>query len=833
MPQKVRKIMEKYIPEKIEKKWQRFWEEKGYFEVDTRDSSRKFYALVMFPYPSGTLHVGHCRNYIIGDALVRYKKMQGFRVLSPMGWDAFGLPAENAAIKEGIHPWEWTRKNIQILKRQLHSLGAGYDWKREVTSCLPDYYRWTQWIFLKLFEKGLAYRKEAPVNWCPSCKTVLANEQVVDGKCERCGAEVIIKEMEQWFLKITNYAEELLKDLDLLPNWPEKVKVMQRNWIGKSEGVEIYFRLKDVQWEKGKILPVFTTRVDTIFGATYVVIAPRHPLLKEILKVVDEKKRKEIEEFLNRWRSTVKKAGEEMEKEGVFTGVYAINPVNDEEIPLWVGNYVLYEYGTGAIMAVPAHDQRDFEFAKRYSLPIRVVIQPEGETLDPSTMECAYEEPGIMVNSGEFSGLKSEEGKKKIALWMEKKGIGKRSVCYALRDWLVSRQRYWGAPIPVIYCEKCGIVPVPEKDLPVLLPENVEFLPTGESPLKFVPEFVNTTCPKCGGKAKRETDTLDTFVDSSWYYLRYVSLEKDKPFEPEVVNKWLPVDQYIGGVEHAILHLLYSRFITKFLRDIGWVNFPEPFQNLFTQGMVVKDGAKMSKSKGNVVSPDDLIEKYGADTLRTYILFMGPPEKDVEWDDRAIEGEWRFLNRYWRKAEEIREWEIEEGEIKIEKLSESGRKLFRRVHRAIKEVTQDMEDFRFNTAIAKLMELLNDIYALTPQDEEDRKVLKFAILNLTLLLHPFAPHVTEEVWERLGNKPSIMDQPWPKYDERYLAEEEITVVVQVNGKLRGKFTAPPDADQDFLKEKALSLPVVQKYTEGKEIKRIIVVRNRLVNVVTE
>ena len=822
--------MEKYTPSSIESKWQRFWEERGYFRVDTRKGERKFYALVMFPYPSGTLHVGHCRNYIIGDALVRYKKMKGFRVLSPMGWDAFGLPAENAAIKGGIHPWDWTRENIRTLKKQLHALGTGYDWSREITSCLPDYYRWTQWLFLKLYEKGLAYRKKAPVNWCPSCKTVLANEQVVGGSCERCGEEVIIKEMEQWFLRITHYAEELLRDLETLPSWPEKVKVMQRNWIGKSEGVEIYFPLA---WEKGKTLPVFTTRVDTIFGATYVVLAPRHPLVEIIKKKVGGEKAREIDSFLDRWVRRARRAEELVEKEGIFTGVYAINPVNGEKIPIWIGNYVLYEYGTGAIMAVPAHDERDFEFAKRFSLPIRVVIQPPGKRLSPEEMEEAYEGKGILVNSAQFNGLDSETAKEKIALWMEEKGIGKRKVYYTLRDWLVSRQRYWGAPIPIIYCSRCGTVPVPEEDLPVELPYEVEFTPTGESPLGKVPSFVQTECPCCGKPARRETDTLDTFVDSSWYYLRYVSPEKDKPFLPELVNMWLPVDQYIGGVEHAILHLLYSRFITKFLRDIGWVNFSEPFHNLFTQGMVIKDGAKMSKSKGNVVSPDELIARYGADTLRTYILFMGPPEKDVEWDDRAIEGGWRFLNRYWRLVDNLKDLLPPEENFREEKLSAGGKKLLQVIHKSIRDISEDMENFRFNTALARLMEFLNFLYSFQPVEEEDKRILRLALLRFTQLLHPFAPHITEEVWERLGEKPSLLDTSWPQAEERYLQEERVTVVVQVNGKLRGRFTAPPRSSSEYLQEKALSLPQVRKYLEGKNLRKVIVVKDRLVNLVVE
>ncbi len=824
--------MEKYSPAILEKKWQEFWERGKYFHVNTSEGKDKFYTLVMFPYPSGTLHVGHCRNYIIGDALTRYKKMRGFRVLSPMGWDAFGLPAENAAIKSGVHPLSWTRNNIKILKRQLSTLGTGYDWEREVTSCLPDYYKWTQWLFLRLYEKGLAYRKKAPVNWCLSCKTVLANEQVVEGKCERCGSEVVLKELEQWFFRITHYAKELLNDLDSLPNWPERVKIMQRNWIGESKGVEIYFKLA-TQNLKLKTLVVFTTRVDTIFGATYLVVSPQHPLVKEILNIAPEGKKKEIEAFIKEC-SRVKRPEEEVEKAGVFTGEWVTNPVNGEKIPVWIGNYVLYEYGTGAIMAVPAHDQRDFEFARKYGLPIRVVIDNPSSPLTAESLSAAYEEPGIMVNSARFNGMESEKAKEAIADWMEKEGIGKRSVQYALRDWLVSRQRYWGAPIPIIYCQKCGIVPVPESDLPVILPEKVEFTPTGESPLKYVKEFVETTCPRCSSKARRETDTLDTFVDSSWYYLRYINPHlEEKPFEPEEVNQWLPVDQYIGGVEHAILHLLYSRFITKVLRDLKWVNFSEPFQNLFTQGMVVKDGAKMSKSKGNVVSPDELIEKYGADTLRTYILFMGPPEKDVEWDDRAIEGEWRFLNRIWNKVISSLGLIPEEAEIAPDKCSPQGKSLFRFTHRVIKHITRQMEEFRFNTAIAQLMEFLNQIYSFQEKTDEDRKVLKFSLCTLLRLLHPFAPHITEELWQRMGNSPSVLDASWPAYEEEWTKEEETTVIVQVNGKVRGKFTASPATPEEELKEKALSLPQMAKYLTGKKIEKCIVVKNKLINLVVK
>ena len=692
--------MTAYSFDKIEKKWQKYWNDTKLFEVDVKSEKQKYYCLVMFPYPSGKLHVGHGRNYIIGDAVTRYKIMRGLNTLSPIGWDAFGLPAENAAIKEGLHPKASTLNNIDVMKYQLNQWGIGYDWSRELTSCLPDYYKWTQWIFLKLFEKGLAYKKKAAVNWCPSCNTVLANEQVVGGACERCETPVEEKDLEQWFFKITDYAQRLLDDIEKLEHWPERVKIMQKNWIGKSTGVEIHFPLEGSK----EFLSCYTTRVDTIFGATYMVLAPEHPMIEELTAEVDNKG--EINNFIKRLRAQSKqdRAAAEVEKEGIFTGRHVINPVNNRKIPLWIANYVLMEYGTGAVMAVPAHDQRDFEFAKKYSLPIEVVIDNPEEHLKVNEMERAYEDEGVLVNSGQFNGLGNIQAMEKIADWMQDTKIGKRSAHFKLRDWLISRQRYWGAPIPIIYCGKCGLVPVPEKDLPVLLPEAVEFKPYGQSPLAGVNEFVNVKCPKCKTLARRETDTMDTFVDSSWYYLRYLSPKDDKePFDSEIVNKWLPVDQYIGGIEHAILHLLYSRFITKVMCDLGYVNFEEPFENLFTQGMIIKDGAKMSKSKGNVVSPDDLIKKYGADTMRLYTLFIGPPEKDAEWNDRAVEGSYRFLSRLWRLIDAVKD------------IKEPGkeRSLERKTHQTIKKVTDDMEgDFKFNTAISAVMELVNDAYAI-------------------------------------------------------------------------------------------------------------------------
>jgi leucyl-tRNA synthetase len=820
-------MKEKSYPfDKIESKWQKYWEKKALFEVDIKDPKEKFYCLVMFPYPSAALHVGHGRNYIIGDVVARYKMMRGFNVLTPMGWDAFGLPAENAAIKDNIHPKKSTLNNIKTMKRQINSWGVFYDWSREVTSCLPDYYKWTQWIFLKLHEKGLAYRKKAFVNWCPSCNTVLANEQVIEGRCERCDSPVEQKNLEQWFFRITDYAERLLEDLNSLGEWPERVKIMQKNWIGRSEGVNIHFPIVDTD----KTLPCFTTRVDTIFGATYMVLAAEHPGLEDLIK--DAKNRKDILKFVGEVRneSLVKRAQADVEKKGMFTGRYVINPVNKRKIPLWIANYVLMEYGTGAVMAVPAHDERDFEFAKKYKLPIEVVIDSPKKPLDVKTMKEAYVDDGVMVNSGQFNGISNRQAMEKIADFMEKEEIGKRSVQYKLRDWLISRQRYWGAPIPMIYCDKCGIVPVPGKDLPVALPEDVKFKPHGESPLKESDKFVNTKCPTCKGKATREIDTMDTFVDSSWYYLRYISSKSEnKAFEKEDVDRWLPVDQYIGGVEHAILHLLYSRFITKVLHDMGFVGFNEPFKNLFTQGMIIKNGAKMSKSKGNVVSPDGLIKTYGADTVRLYTLFIGPPEKDAEWSDRGVEGAYRFLGRVWRMVghcEEARRSRGDEAPInRGEAISSNNDKmaLLRKTHQTIKKVTDDIEKgFHFNTAIASIMELVNEIYS--------KSAIKEAIEAVVLLLSPFVPHIAEELWEKLGNKSSVLTEKWPSYEKEFLSEDVITIPVQVNGRLRSKVEVPSGISEDELKEKALADEKIKKHI-GNLTPKLIVIPNRLVNIV--
>lgn len=841
----------------IEPKWQRSWASKRLFEVDLKDPRPKYYCLVMFPYPSASLHVGHGRNYILGDAVARYKMMRGLNVLSPMGFDAFGLPAENAALKNNIHPKTSTLQNIQNMKRQLGEWGSGYDWTREVISCLPDYYRWTQWIFLKLYERGLAYKKKAAVNWCPSCQTSLANEQVVEGKCERCEARVESKNLEQWFFKITAYAERLLEDLKLLEGWPERVRMMQKNWIGKSTGVEIDFpvvalRHPETRRAEGsrdpsqpmaaqddleEPLPCFTTRVDTIFGATYVVISPEHPRLPELLQEVPH--RKEVERAVNRMKAEDLTVRTQLEtaKEGIFTGRFVMNPMTQEKIPLWVANYVLMEYGTGIVMSVPAHDGRDFEFSRKYKLPFRTVIAPpnigarftapSGAINDAPT--GAYVDPGILVDSGVFTGVPSEAAKEKIADFMERNKTGRRKIHYRLRDWLISRQRYWGAPIPMVHCQKCGTVPVPERNLPVLLPENVRFKPTGVSPLQDHPEFQKVRCPRCHSPARREPDTMDTFVDSSWYFLRYISPHDEKrAFDTQAVNRWLPVDQYIGGVEHAILHLLYSRFINKVLYDLGLISFKEPFARLFTQGMIVKDGAKMSKSKGNVVSPDELIRKYGADTVRLYTLFMGPPEKDAEWQDQGVEGASRFLGRLWRIA--TREGSEKRGEREGKALGAG--EIRYELHRTIKKVTDDLEgDFHFNTAISACMEFLNCLYRFEPRTAEKKNLLKESLEILIKLLAPFVPHVAEELWSRFGHSETIFCTPWPGYDSRVLVRDEEEIVVQVSGRVRSRLKVSSQISEEEIKDLALQDPKVREWINGREVQKVIYVPHRLLNMV--
>jgi len=818
--------MKEYKPQEIEAKWQKVWAERKVFETPQYSDRPKYYSLVMFPYPSGTLHVGHVKNYVIGDIVARYKRMQGYNVLHPFGYDAFGLPAENAAIAHKIHPKKWTLDNIKIIRGQIKKLGISYDWNREVITCTEDYYKWTQWVFLKLYEAGLAYKKPGAVNWCPSCQTVLANEQVKEGKCERCGTTVTMKYLEQWYFKITDYAEKLLDGLDKLPGWPEHVKTMQRNWIGKSTGAEVDFPIDGMD----KTIRIFTTRPDTIYGVTFMAIAPESPLVSEL---VTSEQKAEVEDFLARvaLEDRFKRTSLEAKKEGVFLGRYAVNPLTGERIPIYVANYILYEYGTGAIMAVPGHDQRDFDFAKEYGIDIKQVVRPKDG--DWNVQERPYEGEGIIVNSGEFNGLESSKGIEEITKYIEEKGYGKRSVQYKLRDWLISRQRYWGAPIPVVYCDKCGVVPVAEKDLPVRLPENVEFLPTGQSPLTLSEEFKHTTCPKCGGPAHREVETMDTFVDSSWYYLRYVNPKlEDRPFETEDVNNWLPVDQYIGGVEHAVLHLLYSRFITKVLNDLGYVNFDEPFENLFTQGMIYKDGWKMSKSKGNVVSPDDMIQKYGADTLRMYILFMAPPEKDAEWNDAGIEGVNRFIRRLWNNYYRILDLLSSDNENSVD-LTKEEKSLRRKLHSMIKKIKEDIEGgFKFNTAIAGLMEFNNQLMEyLDNVERPNTKLLREIAENVALILSPFAPHMAEEMWSDLGKDTLIVSERWPKYDPSALEQEEMTIVVQVNGKVRGKLIVPVDITEDEIKKAALE--EASRSIEGKTVMNVIYVKGKLINIVVK
>jgi leucyl-tRNA synthetase len=819
-----------YDFKKIEPEWQKIWENEAFFKVVQDPDRPKYYNLEMFPYPSGNLHMGHVRNYAIGDVIARFKTMKGYNVLHPMGWDSFGLPAENAAIKHGHHPAQWTYANIENMKVQLKTLGISYDWDRELATCKPDYYKFTQWMFLKLYEKGLAYKKSAAVNWCPSCQTVLANEQVVDGACERCETIVTKRQLAQWFFKITDYAQRLLDDLESLPGWPEKVKTMQRNWIGRSEGCQFDLAIAD----REEILTVFTTRADTVFGVTYMVLAPEHPLVEKISQ--DTSQAGAVREFTQRiqFQSDVDRTSTETEKEGVFTGAYAINPMNGDKIPIWIANYVLMDYGTGAIMAVPAHDERDFEFARKYNLPIKVVIQSEDSPSDGNNMTEAYTGDGLMVNSADYNGLSVAEGQKRITAYMESQGFGKGTVNFRLRDWLISRQRYWGAPIPMVYCEDCGLVPVPEDQLPVLLPEDVEFKPSGESPLNYVESFYKATCPVCGKPARRETDTMDTFVCSSWYFDRFCDPHNNKlPFSKEAVDYWMPVDQYIGGVEHAILHLMYARFFTKFLHDINMLSCDEPFTNLLTQGMVLKDGSKMSKSKGNVVSPEEIINSYGADTARLFILFASPPERDLEWSDQGVEGSYRFLNRVWRLvtgcAEDIKGVSLPEHFAELEP---EARKIRFKTHATIKKVSEDIQErFNFNTAISAIMELSNMLYAYREQADQDLAVLKEALDNLIILLSPFSPHICEELWHFCGHSDSICHQSWPHYDEVALVQDEVEIAIQISGKVRERLMVPTGIAPTDLETLALTQPKIQELTSGKNIIKIIVVPGKLVNIV--
>ena len=820
---------ERYDFKKIEERRQRIWQGEQTFKVTEDPAKPKYYCLEMFPYPSGRIHMGHVRNYAIGDVVSRYKRMRGFNVLHPMGWDSFGLPAENAAIQHGIHPSKWTLENIAFMRdKQLKRLGLSYDWDREVTTCLEDYYRWNQWFFIKMFDRGIAYKKLAYVNWCPSCATVLANEQVEDGLCWRCSSVVAHRELEQWFFKITAYAEELLADCDKLTGWPERVLTMQRNWIGKSTGVEVDFAIEG----SGGKLTIFTTRADTLFGVTFMSIAPEHPVLESLIK--GRKQADEVRAFVQRVMREDKAArtDEKLEKEGVFTGAYAVNPLNSEKVPVWVGNFVLMEYGTGAIMSVPAHDQRDFDFAKKYGLPIRVVIQNAELSLVSETMKEAYIENGIMANSGKFDGLSNIDAMSKIADYIEQRKFGKRTVNWRLRDWGISRQRYWGTPIPIIYCDACGTVPVPEKDLPVRLPMDVELTGRGKSPLAESRSFRDTACPKCGKKARRETDTMDTFVDSSWYFLRYCSPRENKaPFDKKAAGYWMNVDQYIGGIEHAVLHLLYARFFTKVIRDLGLFDGDEPFRNLLTQGMVIKDGAKMSKSKGNVVDPEFILTKYGADTARLFSLFASPPERDLDWSDQGVEGAYRFLHRVWAI---IYKHSAEINEVRPAGTEARGDRLYRKTHLTIKKVTDDIErEFHFNTAIAAMMEMVNEMYDYTADgvDKKQLTVLRSAIDALTLLMAPFAPHFSDEIWESLGNRGSTANAAWPLYNPEAIVLSEITVVVQVNGKMRSKLMLPAGTSDRDIEAAALADPKVMEYTNGKTPKKVIVVQGKLVNVV--
>jgi len=812
-------MAQKYNPHEIEGKWQQKWAADHVYEVKEDNKRPEFYALTMFPYTSGDLHIGHWYAMAPSDVYARFKRMQGYNVLHPMGFDAFGLPAENAAINHGIHPYDWTMRNIENMRRQLKSMGAIYDWSREVSTCLPDYYKWTQWFFLKFYHAGLAYRAEAPVNWCPKCQTVLANEQVVgEGFCERCSTPVTKKELEQWFFKITKYADELLDHSRL--DWPERIKIMQRNWVGKSEGAEISFRIENEITEE-KEIRIFTTRPDTIFGVTFFLLAPEHPLVP---KLTTPECKAEVDKYIAwcRRQTEYERLALGKEKTGVFLGRYVVNPLNEERVPMWITDYVLPTYGTGAVMAVPAHDERDLEFARKFKLPVRTVIAPPGWTGEELTE--VYTDSGTMVNSGEFNGLPSEQGYKAICDLLEAKGWGKGTVIYRLRDWLISRQRYWGAPIPMIYCDKCGIVPVPEEDLPVLLPPDAEFKPTGESPLKYCQSFVNTTCPKCSGAAKRETDTMDTFICSSWYFLRYTSLEtSNAPFNAAKVKYWLPVDLYTGGAEHAVMHLLYARFFVKALRDMGLVNFDEPFNRLFNQGTIICSGDKMSKSRGNVIAPDEYVAEVGADAVRGYLMFIGPWELGGEWNDRGLVGVSRWLNRVWTLA--TTEYSSRVVDLETEK------EFLHLMHKTIKEVTADLERLRFNTMLASLMEFSNYLSKVKERGMVSDSLWREAISHFLLLLAPTAPHLAEELWTRTGHSYTIHNQPWPEYDQELAKEEEITLVIQINGKLRDKLLVPASISEAEAKELALNRERVKAYIDGKKLTRVIYVPRRVVNIV--
>ena len=806
--------MSVYDFKKIEQKWQKIWTENDQYKTDTTDSSKpNYYTLEMFPYPSGNIHMGHVRNYSIGDVVARFKKMEGYNVLHPMGWDSFGLPAENAAIKHGVHPHKWTMANIEDMKGQLKLLGLSYDWEREVATSTPEYYKFTQEIFLKFLEAGLAYKKKSFVNWCPSCETVLANEQVVQGQCERCDAVVVKKDLEQWYFKTTAFAEELLNDLDTLDGWPEKVKTMQRNWIGKSNGAELIFDIDGTD----KSMTVYTTRPDTTYGVTFMVLAPESELVQELVKGTEYEA--DVNAFIQKMhtKTEIERTASDVEKEGMFIGKYVINPVNGKKIPVWIANYVLADYGTGAIMAVPAHDDRDRDFAEKFNLDIIPVIDEDNK----------------MINSEEFNGMDAKDAFEGVVEKLAKENRGKKTVNYRLRDWLLSRQRYWGCPIPVVYCDDCGIVPVDKKDLPVLLPTDVEFTGKGESPLTTSKEFATTACPCCGKEARREVDTMDTFVDSSWYFLRYIDPKNTvEPFSKEMVNKWMPVDQYIGGVEHAIMHLLYSRFFVKAFKSMGMVDFDEPFKNLLTQGMVLMDGSKMSKSKGNTVSPIEIINKYGADTARLFVLFAAPPERDLDWSEQGVEGCFRFLNRVYRLVDELAEVAKTNAEVKAVTKEDKAMRLV--IHSTLKKVTADLsEKFGFNTAIAALMELINEMYKYKELDTRNDGIIREGIETIVTILAPFTPHIGEELWTMIGKEGSVFNISWPKYDESALVQDEVEVIVQVNGKLRDKISMDANIAREDMEKIALESEKVKAAIEGKNVVKVIAVPKKLVNIVVK
>lgn len=821
---------ERYNFREIEKKWQKYWADNYTFKMEEKPDMEKYYVLEMFPYPSGKLHMGHVRNYSIGDVVARFKNMQGYNVLHPMGFDSFGLPAENAAIKHGVAPDIWTWDNIHEMEEQLSELGLSYDWDREVCTCHPDYYKWMQWIFIQFYKKGLAYKKENPVNWCPDCQTVLANEQVVDGVCERCGAPVGKKNLSQWYFKITDYAERLLKNLDTLDGWPNKVKIMQKNWIGKSVGAEVDFAIKDDE----RKLKIFTTRVDTLFGVTYMVLAPEHPYVNSLVEGTEYEQA--VKEYIDRCQhmSDIERTSTSNEKTGVFIGKYAINPVNGKEVPIYISDYVLMGYGTGAIMAVPAHDERDFDFATKFGLDIIPVVDPGNPDIDVNNLKEAFVAEGTMINSGKFDGMNNREAIKRVIEWVEEEGIGKATVNYRLRDWLISRQRYWGTPIPMIHCEHCGWVPEKEENLPVLLPTDIEFTGKGESPIATSKTFVDTVCPVCGAPAKREIDTMDTFLDSSWYFLRYCDPKNENEvFDKEKVKYWMNVDQYIGGVEHAILHLMYARFFQMALYDLGLVTDEEPFKNLLTQGMVNKDGKKMSKSLGNVVSPAEILEKYGADTARLFILFAAPPEKELDWSDAGVEGSFRFLNRVYRLVyETVQKYGFKTTDFEIR--NDNDKQLNYMANYAVKKVSDDAGGrFQFNTAISTIMEFVNELYRYKELPDVNEGLINACIEKLVLILSPFTPHVCEEMWEYLGHTGSLYNVGWPAYDESALVKDSVEIVIQINGKVKEKMNIASGLGRDELQKTVMESEAAVRAVDGRNVVKVIAIPDKLVNIVVK